>query len=325
MPILPSTFKTTLPFTNKHFSTVYRTLFTNPKVNFVRKRIETPDGDFLDLDFSTKSSKNVALLIHGLEGSSNSSYIRSTTNYLNANNIDVIVLNLRGCSGEFNKFFKAYHSGETEDLNFVINHIKTSYTYASISLVGFSMGGNIVLKYSGEQENNMPKIINCVIAVSPPCDLKGSSLELSKKSNRIYMKRFLKTLVSKAFQKSKQFPNENLQMEKILDAKTFYDFDTLYTAPSFGFKSAEDYWKKASSISFLTKIKTPTYLLTALNDPFLSKSCCPTNEAIINENLYLEAPKHGGHIGFIKSFVPSKNLWCEQKITNFIQENSLHS
>jgi predicted alpha/beta-fold hydrolase len=325
MPVIPSSFKTSFPFTNKHFSTIYRTLFTNPKVTYQRKRIATLDGDFLDLDISSVGSKNMALLVHGLEGSSNSKYVLSTTNYLNKHAYDVIVLNLRGCSGELNKKFRAYHSGETNDLDFVINYITSKYTYTSISLVGFSMGGNIVLKYTGEQEHRMIPAIKSVIAISPPCDLKGSSIELAKKSNFIYMKRFLKTLVTKALQKSEKYPKENLKKETLLKAKTFYHFDTLFTAPSFGFDSAEDYWKKASSNTYLSKIKTPTYLLTAYNDPFLSESCIPVMAAHKNKYLNLESPKHGGHIGFIRSFSSSKNNWCEEKITKFMQENNSNS
>jgi predicted alpha/beta-fold hydrolase len=320
MPIITSDFTASFPFTNKHFSTIYRTVFTNPKVNFTRKRIETKDGDFLDLDFSCVHSKKAAILIHGLEGSSNSKYILSTTHYLNLQNIDVIVINLRGCSGELNRYYKAYHSGETGDLDFVIHTISKEYTYEKISLVGFSLGGNVVLKYAGEQENNMDPLIKNIIAISPPCDLKGSSKQLSKKSNLIYMKRFLNTLILKATDKGKLFPEQNINLDKLLKSKNFNDFDNLYTAPSFGFKDAEDYWEKASSKPYLKKIKTPTYLLTSKNDPFLSESCFPIEEASKNPFLYLELTSDGGHIGFIKSFRSKDAFWFEKKITTFLME-----
>lgn len=245
----------------------------------------------------------------------------STTNYLNKNNIDVIVLNLRGCSGELNRLFKAYHSGETGDLHYVIQYLRNRFSYRSISLVGFSLGGNAVLKYAGEQSENLFGKIKSVVAICPPCDLKGSSEELAKKSNSIYMKRFLKTLVSKALVKSSMFPDKAIHTAQLKKSKNFKDFDSLYTAPSFGFKDAEDYWKKASSKPFLKEIRVPTYILTAENDPFLSKGCYPSAIAKNHDFLFLEIPKHGGHIGFINSWIPNKNSWCEDKITKFIKEN----
>ena len=157
MPILESNFSPKFPFTNKHLSTVFRTLFSSPKVSYDRQRIETKDQDFLDIDISSVQSENLALMIHGLEGSSKSKYIRSSTKLLNNNNIDVIVLNLRGCSGYLNKKFKAYHSGETGDLDFILQYIEQEYTYKNISLVGFSLGGNVVLKFAGEQKKKLLK------------------------------------------------------------------------------------------------------------------------------------------------------------------------
>jgi len=183
MPIIASDFKTVFPFSNGHFNTVYRNLFTSPRILFQRERIPTADGDFLDLDCACVNSKHVALLLHGLEGSSQSKYILSTALNLNRQNIDVIVLNMRGCSGEKNRLYKSYHSGETEDLNATVLHIDKNYDYQSISLIGFSMGGNMVLKYAGERKLN--PAIKCLVAIGPPCDLKGSAKTLSEKSNSL--------------------------------------------------------------------------------------------------------------------------------------------
>jgi predicted alpha/beta-fold hydrolase len=299
---------------------MYRTLFTNPSSNFTRERIETEDGDFLDLDFSTVNSKKIAILIHGLEGSSNSKYILASTNFLNQNGFDIVVINLRGCSGELNRHFKAYHTGETGDLAFVLKHIEDNYSYQNISLLGFSLGGNVVLKYAGEQKGNLNPLICKVIAVSPPCDLKGASVALSKKTNIIYMKRFLKTLVHKAALKGERFPKENLNTEEILKAKNFADFDNLFTAPSFGFKDAEDYWKKASCKPFLKDIKVKSYLLSAKNDPFLSETCFPTEIAEKHPYLHLELTETGGHIGFMKSFKKSDKYWFEKKLLKYLNE-----
>lgn len=320
MPIINSDFKATFPFSNKHFSTMYRTLFTNPVAHFNRKRIETEDGDFLDLDFSTVNSKKLVVLIHGLEGSSSSKYILASTNFLNKNGFDIVVINLRGCSGELNRHYKAYHTGETGDLGFVLKYIEKNYSYKNISLLGFSLGGNVVLKYAGEQKENLNPLILKVVAVSPPCDLKGASDALSKKSNTIYMKRFLKTLVYKAALKAERFPEEKLNTEELLKAKNFTDFDNLFTAPSFCFKDAEDYWEKASSKPFLKDIKVQSYLLSAKNDPFLSDSCFPTEIAKKHQYLHLELTETGGHIGFIKSFKTKDKFWFEKKLLKYLNE-----
>ena len=321
MPLITTDFTASFPFTNKHFSTLYRTLFTNPKVQFTRKRIATDDADFLDLDFSCVHSNKIALLIHGLEGSSTSKYVLASTKYLNSKNIDVVVVNLRGCSGELNRYYKSYHTGETGDLDCVIRYLTKQYTYEEMALIGFSLGGNVVLKYAGEQGKKMHTLVKKVISISPPCDLKGSSIQLSKKSNYIYMKRFLKTLVKKVTEKGKLFPEQNLNLKQLLSARNFKDFDAIYTAPSFGFKDAEDYWEKASSKAYLEHIEIPTYLLTAKNDPFLSASCFPIEEAKKNPNLHLELTNYGGHIGFIKSFKSKDKFWFEKKISDFLIEN----
>lgn len=320
MPLIHSSFSAKFPFTSKHFSTMYRTVFTRPTAQFIRRRIATPDGDFLDLDFSSCHSKNAVLMIHGLEGSSDSKYVLATTSFLSSNNYDIIVINLRGCSGELNKKFKAYHTGETGDLHFVLDFLTQNYDYATISLLGFSLGGNVVLKYAGEQKENLNPLVDKIISISPPCDLKGASMVLSKKSNIIYMKRFLKTLVSKALQKAAMFPEQNLNTEKLVKAANFTDFDSLFTAPSFGFKDEEDYWEKASCKPFLKDIQVKSYLLTAKNDPFLSESCFPIDLAKKSNYLHLELTEKGGHIGFVKSIAKRNDQWFEKKILNYLKD-----
>jgi predicted alpha/beta-fold hydrolase len=320
MLLINSDFIPSFPFGNKHFSTIYRTIFTNPKASFTRERVITDDGDFLDIDISSVNSKKVILMIHGLEGSSQSKYILATTAYFTKKNYDVIVLNLRSCSGETNNKYKSYHTGETGDLNFIIKYVINKFNYSEIDLLGFSLGGNVVLKYAGEQKENLNSKIKKVIAISPPCDLKGASEQLGKKSNVIYMKRFLKTLIEKAVIKAKLFPEENLNIEKVKEAKDFSDFDNLFTAPSFGFKDAEDYWAKASCKPFLKDIKVKSFLLIAENDPFLSTSCIPIEIAKNHFYLNVEVTKKGGHIGFIKSFKKRDRLWFEKKLFKYLNE-----
>ena len=281
--------------------------------------MELKDGDFMDLDFVFSNSKTLVIAIHGWEGSSNSSYILALAKLLYKNSIDVVAANLRGCSGEPNRLFSSYHSGKTEDLDEIITHINTTYDYEELFIVGYSLGGNIVLKYLGESHNQKSSKIKAAIAVSVTCDLSSSAKVLAKKSNIIYMNRFLRTLKSKAREKHSQFPEENLNIDSILKVKNFKDFDGLYTAPANGFKNAEDYWKKCSSKPFLKNITIPTLLINALDDPLLSPECFPYEQAENHNFFFLETPKYGGHVGFNKSFFAKKNTWLESRILNFIQ------
>lgn len=318
MPLIESSYYPSFYFKNAHFNTVYKTLFFKSKVHYTRERIFTPDNDFLDLDFSKVGSDTLVIAMHGLEGSSNSKYIISAINYLNSNSIDCVALNFRGCSGEDNKYLHSYHSGKTDDLDTVIQHVISTYTYDHIILLGYSMGGNITLKFLGEN-SVIPKEIKGAIAISVPCDLGGSSFVLAKRENNVYMNRFLKTLKEKTMLKMKKFPTNNLNREAVLAAKTFKDFDNEVTAPLFGYKNAEDYWKQCSSKQFIPAISTPTLLINALDDSFLSKSCYPNDEAMNHPYLHLELPTYGGHVGFNTSIFRKDNLWSERRIFEFIQ------
>jgi len=317
-------FKPKFLFKKKHFNTVYRTLVTKIegyKIDYKRQRISTPDDDFIDLDISSVNSKNAVIAIHGLEGSAHSLYILSLAKYLNEQDIDIISVNLRGCGGQDNKFIYAYHAGFTQDLECVLNHITKNYDYQSISLVGYSLGGNMVLKYMGENGCNVPEIVKCCVAVSAPCNLEDSSKELAKKSNFIYMAAFLKSVKIKARLKFKQFPNHRLDKKNILASKNFAQFDNYFTAPAFGYKSAEALYQSNSCKPFLQAIKKPTLLLSALDDPFLGSDCYPFKEAKNHTYFDLLATKYGGHVGFNSSFKNIKNLWSEKFITTYIKEH----
>jgi len=308
-------------FKSKHFNTVYRTLFQNFNINYQRKRLELDDGDFLDLDFSIVNSNKIAIVIHGLEGSSDSNYVKSMTRVLNENNWDVVAINLRGCSGEPNRLLMSYHSGKTDDLKYVIHYLEKEYNYEIFGLIGFSLGGNVTLKYLGEIGNELPSKIKTAATVSVPCDLKGSSEEIAKFWNTVYMQRFLISLKKKSHIKLKQFPDSFLKIENIDKVRNFFDFDNMYTAPAHGFNDAFDYWKKSSSKQFISGIKIPTLLITAGDDPFLSRSCIPIQEAKNNKNFILEITKHGGHVGFNSILSPENGLWLENRMVQFLQEH----
>lgn len=319
MPILNSTYTPSLLFKNAHINTVYKTLFYKQPIQYKRTRIHTPDNDFLDLDFSLTGSKTIVIAIHGLEGSSNSKYILSLVNFLNSQKKDCLALNLRGCSGEDNTNIYSYNSGQIEDISLVVNYLIKNYNYKNIVLVGYSMGGNMTLKYMGECEN-IPNEVKCAVGISVPTNLEGSSNSLSNKNNYIYLNRFLKSLKEKTILKANKHPSSILNKEEILNAKNFVDFDNAVTAPLWGFKDASDYWTKCSSKQFIKNITTPTLLINALDDTFLSKSCYPFEEAKKSTSFYLETPKYGGHVGFNTSLLKKDEMWSEKRINSFIQQ-----
>ncbi len=317
MPVLKnSTYNPSFLFKNGHFNTIYRTLFHNSNVNFNRERLELADGDFIDLDSSSVNSEKVVIAIHGLEGSSKSSYILSLTNVVNKHGFDVVAMNHRSCSGEPNRLLSSYHSGKTKDLEMVIQYIENQYSYKEIHIVGYSLGGNMTLKYMGE--DNVSSKVTSAVGVSVPCSLKDSSIQMNLLSNRIYLNRFLKSLEQKTLEKLERFPDSFLTIASIKSIKNFKDFDDVYTAPAHSFKDAEDYYKKSSSKQYIPSIKTPTLLITALDDPFFGTACYPFKEAKANDSFFMEVTDHGGHVGFGSYLNTVQNTWCEHRILSFL-------
>lgn len=318
MPIIKdSSYTPSFFFKNGHVNTMYRAVFCHPEARYKRKRIELSDGDFIDLDFSTVGSTKLVLLIHGLEGSSTSSYMISMTNELNRNGYDAVSMNLRGCSGEPNRLLGSYHSGKTEDIESVYTYLLEKETYIEHHMVGYSLGGNLTIKYLGESQRNH---IQSAVAVSTPCDLASTAIKMTAVSNALYLNVFLKTLKEKAQQKAVQFPDSFLSRSYIQKIKTFKELDDRFTAPANGFKNAEDYWQKASCKQFIAGIKTKTLLINALDDPFFTQASYPIEEAKTHPFFYLELPKYGGHVGFMTYFNTRKLPWCEQRILSFIAD-----
>lgn len=321
MPVFTSDFAPTLPFKNGHFNTMYRPLFMKDTCSFLRKRITTWDQDFIDLDFSLIGSKTLVLLIHGLEGSSDSKYIASTSNHLNKKGLDTVCFNLRGCSGDDNLLLSTYHSGKTEDVDFVVKHLSENYEHKNILIIGFSLGGNLTLKYMGEQSDKILPKVKGAIAVSVPIDIASGEVEMERLKNKLYLEIFFKTMKNKILEKAHKFPDFNLDKDKLFKATKFKHLEHLYTVPVFGFDSPEDYWAKASAKPYLLKIKRPTLLINSKDDTFLSTECYPFDEAHNSEFFFFEAPNYGGHCGFMTSFKPSENTWLEHRIERFIREN----
>lgn len=317
MPIIKSSYKPSFLFKNAHFNTVFRTFFTSNTVDYKRHRLELKDGDFMDLDFLFSYADTILIALHGLEGSTNSTYIKAVSEYFDSNNIDVCAVNFRGCSGEDNRLFESYYSGRTEDLEAVIKFVNSEFNYKNIILLGYSLGGNMTLKYLGEQGENLPKNIKCSFGISVPCDLTDSSNQLSNTNNKVYLKRFLIDLKKKTLEKNKKFPDSFLSEEKIKAVKNFKQYDDLYTAPAHGFKDAEDYWEKNSCKPFLENITIPTLIINALDDTFLGDLCYPYEISQSHEHVFLETPKHGGHVGFNSKLIGKSGYWLEKRIYEF--------
>jgi len=315
MPVITTTdYRPPFPFTNGHVNTIFPSLFRQQTLPpYRRERITTPDDDFLDIDHLHNGNKSLAILCHGLEGSSASQYIQGTALALHANDWDVTAMNYRSCSGEINRQIRMYHSGATSDLHLIIQYLEKAYE--RIALVGFSLGGNLVLKYLGDGIYPLNGKIERAAAISVPVDLVGGSVEISKRKNIIYDRRFLKTLRKKILEKHQQFPDA-INISDLNKVKTIRDYDDYFTGPIHGFKDAADYYEKCNSKQFLTAIKIPTLLLQALDDPFLPDSCYPIKETELNKQLTLMLSKYGGHVGF--SLPGKSHYWEELKILEYL-------
>jgi len=305
---------------NGHLQTIYPALFRKISgVVYQRERIVTPDQDFLDLDWSFSSGKSQKLVIlsHGLEGNSNKQYIVGMVKLLNQNGFDCLAWNFRSCSGEMNRTSGFYHSGATDDLDLIVEK-GISKGYAEIYLMGFSLGGNLTLKYLGENSRKRSACIKKAVVFSVPMDLKACSLSIIKRENRVYMHRFLNTLRPKVTEKSRLFP-DSISLEKDHLVKTLYDFDDIYTAPLHGFSDASHYYEQCSSQFFVQNIEIPTLIINADNDPIVPGSSLPLDLIAALENVHLELSSHGGHCGFRPANVTDGVYWSERKALNFIQ------
>lgn len=315
--IIKSNYKPPFLLRNGHINTLFTAQFRpTPIVNYTRKRFTTPDNDFLDIDFLEQKNKNkLVILLHGLESDTEQGYIKGTAKILFDNEFSVAAINQRGCSGEPNNHYYAYHSGFTQDVDFVIQSLEKEYE--EIYLVGYSLGGNLILKYLGEQKYRISSKIKKAIAISVPCHFHDTALNLIEKpSNVIYRHHFLKKLKNKLRRKAEIFP-KRISQETIDNMKTLKDHDDVYIADAHNFKDAKDYWNSCGSIHFLKEITTPTLLLNAQDDPFLTPSSFPIEIAKNHPFLHLEIPQYGGHVGF---FQKSTNnvLWNEERIISFL-------
>jgi predicted alpha/beta-fold hydrolase len=318
MPVISSEFRPPLFLRNGHVQTILPVLLPRRlDVVYERETLELTDGDFLELDWSRRGSDKLAVVTHGLEGGTDGGYVRGTVSAMNAAGWDALAWNFRGCGSGLNRLVRFYHSGDTGDLREVISHAVKQYD--RIVLIGFSLGGNVTLKYLGEAPADA-KVV-AAAAISVPVDLTSSARSLDQRiSNRVYLRRFLTSLVAKVEAKARHYPEE-LDVEGVRSIRSFQEFDDRYTAPIHGFRDAAEYWERASSRPFLPAIAIPTLLLSARNDPFLTPECFPFAEAEASSSLHLEAPESGGHVGFL-DLKNGLQPWSERRVVAFLNENS---
>lgn len=284
-------------------------------VSYTRQRVELPDSDFLDLDWSRVGARRVVVICHGLEGDSYRPYMQGMVRAFNAAGWDAAAVNSRSCSGEPNRLPRSYHSGATEDLRAALAAVQEGQ-YTEIVLVGFSLGGNLVLKYLGEDPAAvLPEICACV-TVSVPVDLAETSLVLVQPSNRIYHDRFLRKLRKKIRTKAALMPDQ-LDASPLKYVRTLIDFDDQFTGPLHGFTDAADYYARNSAQNWLTDIQVPSLLLTATNDPIIGPHCYPREAARASDSFYLEETAWGGHVGFR---LPGPRYYSELRALEFVQE-----
>ena len=319
MPVIEhSTYKAPPFLKNSHLQTVLPTLFRRVKgIIYKRERIDTPDGDFIDLDYSFTGSDRAVILSHGLEGDSGRAYMLGMAGAFNRRGWDSVAFNFRGCSGEPNRVAQTYHSGRTDDLHSVIEHILSAKNYSAVSLVGFSLGANLTLKYAGERGRLIHPRIKSAIGISAPCDLTSSAAELHRIKNHVYAKRFLLTLVNKMKAREHLHPSEITRNYPAV--KTLRDFDNMFTGPLNGFRDAMDYWEKCSSRRYLAGTAIPTLIINARDDPILGRDCFPYKEAGGSSLIYLEVPDNGGHLGFI-TFGNNGEYWHETRTVEFAEQ-----
>ncbi len=321
MPVLPKPhYRPPFPFTSGHLQTIYPTLFRRtPLTNPVRERLDTPDGDFLDIDWhksGTGEVNRLAIISHGLEGNGRKKYPLGMARHLTEAGWDVICLNFRCCSGEPNLLPRFYHSGVTDDLHTVIEHGLSTKDYQDVALVGFSIGGNQTLKYLGQAPDLVPEQVRGAVVFSVPCSLADAVAVMSCWQNRGYMRYFMQGLREKIRMKAARFP-DLIDPAGLEEMKTFEPFDDKYTAPLHGYRDAADYYQRCSSISFLPLIRIPTLMVQALDDPFLPASCYPVEMAENSSSLYLEIPEFGGHVGFMGGWGESA-YWSEKRAAVFL-------
>lgn len=316
MPIVPSTFSPALTIRQADVQTFLPYLFRRPSP-FIgeHERITLADGDFLDLDWTRTGAKRLAILSHGLEGSSKSNYILGCAAHLQSRGWDTMAWNFRGCSGDLKSLARGYHSGKWDDLAHIVQ-AASARGYEQIGLVGFSVGGNITMLYLARCRS-IPSQVRSAVVVSVPCDLAASAEAMARRRSAVYMQWFLRLLRQKMIAWGR-LAEGSPEDQRFRSFTTFREFDDAYTAPEFGYRDAQHYWSENSSVSTLHQITTPVLLLSSLDDPFLAPECFPYEAARCSQAVSLEATRHGGHVGFVSS-LRLRVTYADRRIAEFLE------
>lgn len=306
-----------------HRQTVWRSLFGGgPTPPYRRERFETSDGDFVDLDWLDSESRSgdrpLVIVLHGLEGSSRSNYVVGLLREAARRGWDGVAMNFRSCSGELNRRPRFYHSGETGDLDEVLSSLIARRPGRSIGLVGYSLGGNVLLKWLGERNDKVPESLRAAVAVSVPFDLAAAAYRVDHGLSRIYGQRFLRTLKEKAKAKARLYPGL-LDPDEVAAIRSFTVFDDRVTAPLHGFANGRHYWTEASATPWLGAIRKPTLVINAFDDPFLPAACLPRDAVARSPWLAAEFTPFGGHAGFIEEWRPGAvSYWIDHRAMDFL-------
>lgn len=291
-------------------------------VHYRRERLETPDGDFIDLDHAAVRGHPVpadaplVVVVHGLEGSSGSSYVRETCRALAKRGIRSVALNFRSCSGEPNRTARFYHAGETGDFGWVVDRLRERAPGVRLAAVGYSLGGNMLLKYLGERGAASP--VGAAVAASVPFDLMAGARHLdATPMGRLYSRVFLRQLIGK-YRGKRHLIGDRCDESRVTRSRSFIDFDDAATAPLHGFADVADYYTRSSSRQYLAEIRVPTLLIQSKDDPFLPAEALPLAEVGANPSLALTLTDEGGHVGFIEGPPWAPRFWAEAEAARFL-------
>lgn len=316
--IQKSPFKSPWWLANAHLQTLWQTIFRRqPEVTTQRERLLLPDGDFVDLDWAGYDGAPIVVILHGLVGSINSPYAKGILRAVVDHGWNGVFMNFRGCSGEPNRLPRCYHSGETEDLSTLVTELKKRYPGRPIAAVGFSMGGNVLLKWLGETGSKNP--LSGAVAISVPFELEKSANHINQGVYRFYQWWLLRELRELMANKFKKIKAPTLNADEIAKIQTFWDFDNKVTAPLHGFVDAQDYYTKASSRQYLKRVKKPTLILHATDDPFMTKDVIAEAKEL-SPYLTLEVSDSGGHVGFVGGTPWKPKYWIEERVPEFLAQ-----
>lgn len=323
--LIETSFKAAWWLKNPHLQTLYPALIRpTPTLALRRERLITPDYDFIDLDWYGESHQPLVILLHGLSGSSHSSYINGLQRSLLNKGFRSVALNFRGCSGEYNHTARCYHSGETEDIHFLYQTLRQREPNTPIAAIGFSLGGNVLLKWLGEQASRLS--LFAAVAVSVPFLLNACATKLDQGFSKVYRRHLLDELKEYIREKhlylqhinQHEEANKLAQLGDLSDINSFWQYDDRVVAKLHGFKNSLDYYQRSSSRQFLKAITVPTLLIQASDDPFMTRAVVPDLDELAS-CVQLEQTVAGGHVGFVMGNNPFKpNFWLDQRIPEFL-------